>query len=327
MEDNEKRNLLQKMIRVRCFEEAVIEKKELGIIQGPVHTTVGQEATDVGVCVALEKTDYIIGTHRSHGYMLAKGADMNKMMAEIYGKATGTNHGKGGSMHVSDSSIGSLGSSGIVGSGMPIACGAGFASKFKKDNKVTCVFFGDGASNEGTFHESLNLASVWKLPIIFLVKNNGLAITTSLKKTTVLDDIHIRANSYGMPGYILDGQNVEEVYTAIKSVLNYIREGNGPVLVEVKTKRFREHQEGLGYKKIANVNYRDNEQVQYDINNNDPISLYKNKLINNNIISEKEFLSIVNEEKKHVENAITFSEKSPVPLKDTVYKNIFAGDL
>ena len=175
--------LLETMIRVRCFEEAVIEKKEAGLILGPIHTTIGQEAVDVGVCSALLSDDYILGTHRSHGYMIGKGANINTMMAEIYGKKTGTNGGKGGSMHVSDKSIGSLGASSIVGSGIPVACGAGFASKYKKDKKVTCVFFGDGAAHEGTFHESLNLASVWKLPIIFLLKNNGLAVTTTLKKT------------------------------------------------------------------------------------------------------------------------------------------------
>ncbi|MGC9494624.1 thiamine pyrophosphate-dependent enzyme, partial [Vibrio genomosp. F10] len=160
MENHKKIELLTKMIRVRCFEEVVTEKKEENVILGPVHTTIGQEATDVGVCSALSQSDYIIGTHRSHGYMVAKGTDLNAMMAEIYGKSTGTNGGKGGSMHVSDISNGSLGASGIVGSGMPLACGSGFASKYKKDGKITCVFFGDGAAHEGTFHESLNLAAV-----------------------------------------------------------------------------------------------------------------------------------------------------------------------
>lgn len=327
MEYNKDIILLQKMIRVRCFEEAVIEKKEAGLILGPVHTTIGQEAVDVGVCSALSSEDYILGTHRSHGYMIGKDANINTMMAEIYGKSTGTNGGKGGSMHVSDKSIGSLGASGIVGSGMPIACGAGFASKYKKDNKVTCVFFGDGAAHEGTFHESLNLASVWKLPIIFLLKNNGLAVTTTLKQTTLSEDFYNHANSYNMPGYKIDGQNIEEVNNKMESVVKYVREGNGPVLVEAKTIRFREHQEGTGYRKIANSNYRDNSKVTYDTEHNDPISIYSNKLINENIISKQDLELMIKKEKKNVLDAIKFAENSPNPKKEDAYTNIFSGEI
>lgn len=318
--------LLQKMIRVRCFEEAVSEKKEQNIIFGPVHTTIGQEAVDVGVCSALLKDDYIIGTHRSHGYMIGKGANIKTMMAEIYGKKTGTNGGKGGSMHVSDKEIGSMGASGIVGSGMPLSCGTGFASKYKNDKKVTCVFFGDGASHEGTFHESLNLASIWKLPVIFLLKNNGLAITTVLEQTSAIKEFYIRANSYNIPGYVLDGQNVEEMYENISSIVEYVRSGNGPVLVEAKTIRFREHQEGLGYKKIANSNYRDNEKVAYDIENNDPILNYKKKLIINNIINEAEYEIFVKKEKENIEDAIKFAEESPNPDISNAYTNIYSNE-
>lgn len=326
MESNKRIELLRKMIRVRTFEEAVIEKKEKNIIMGPVHTTVGQEATDVGVCSALSLSDYIIGTHRSHGYMIAKGANLNTMMAEIYGKSTGTNGGKGGSMHVSDKEIGSLGASGIVGSGMPLACGSGFASKYKKDGKVTCVFFGDGAAHEGTFHESLNLASVWKLPIIFLLKNNGLAITTPLKQTTLIEDFYTRASIYGMPGYKVNGQNVEEVYECVSSAIEYIKQGNGPVLIEAKTIRFREHQEGLGYKKIANANYRNNEQLNLDILNKDPIKCFIEKLVSENIITEKEIHTIMVKEKEDTLNAIKFAEESPLPNKKEAYTNVFSGE-
>ncbi|AQM20644.1 MULTISPECIES: thiamine pyrophosphate-dependent dehydrogenase E1 component subunit alpha [Vibrio] len=325
MESNKRIELLRTMIRVRTFEEAVIEKKEKNLIMGPVHTTVGQEATDVGVCSALSLSDYIIGTHRSHGYMIAKGANLNTMMAEIYGKSTGTNGGKGGSMHVSDKEIGSLGASGIVGSGMPLACGSGFASKYKKDGKVTCVFFGDGAAHEGTFHESLNLASVWKLPIIFLLKNNGLAITTPLKQTTLIEDFYTRASIYGMPGYKVNGQNVEEVYECVSSAVEYIKQGNGPVLIEAKTIRFREHQEGLGYKKIANANYRNNEQLNLDILNKDPIKCFIEKLVSENIITEKEIHTIMEKEKEDTLNAIKFAEESPLPNKKEAYTNVFSG--
>nr|MBF4270403.1 thiamine pyrophosphate-dependent dehydrogenase E1 component subunit alpha [Vibrio anguillarum] len=192
----------------------------------------------------------------------------------------------------------------IVGSGMPLACGSGFASKYKKDGKVTCVFFGDGAAHEGTFHESLNLASVWKLPIIFLLKNNGLAITTPLKQTTLIEDFYTRASIYGMPGYKVNGQNVEEVYECVSSAVEYIKQGNGPVLIEAKTIRFREHQEGLGYKKIANANYRNNEQLNLDILNKDPIKCFIEKLVSENIITEKEIHTIMEKEKEDTLNAI-----------------------
>ncbi len=326
MENQKKIELLTKMIRVRCFEEVVTDKKEQNIILGPVHTTIGQEATDVGVCSALSQRDYIIGTHRSHGYMVAKGTDLNAMMAEIYGKSTGTNGGKGGSMHVSDISNGSLGASGIVGSGMPLACGSGFASKYKKDGKITCVFFGDGAAHEGTFHESLNLAAVWNLPIIFLLKNNGLAITTTLKQTTLTEDFYTHAEAYGMQGYQVDGQNVEEVYECVRSAIQHINEGKGPVLIEAKTIRFREHQEGLGYKKIANANYRDNEQVLRDILHKDPIANFSEKLILDEILTDNEINAIIEKEKENTLNAVEFAENSPLPTAKDAYTNIFSGE-
>lgn len=326
MKNDKKIELLTKMIRVRCFEEAVIEKKEKNLIMGPVHTTVGQEATDVGVCSALSDQDYIIGTHRSHGYMVAKGTDLNAMMAEIYGKSTGTNGGKGGSMHVSDISIGSLGASGIVGSGLPLACGSGFSSKYKKDGKITCVFFGDGAAHEGTFHESLNLASVWKLPIIFLLKNNGLAITTPLKQTTLTEDFYTHAEVYGMAGYKVDGQNIEEVYACVNSAIKHITEGKGPVLIEAKTIRFREHQEGLGYKKIASANYRDNEQVKLDILHKDPIATFSEKLIRDKIVTDKDIYTITQNEKENIINAVKFAEESPLPSAKDAYTNVFSGE-
>ena len=325
MEINQKIILLRKMLRVRYFEEAAIEKKEKNIIFGPVHTTIGQEAVDVGVCSGLSKEDYIIGTHRPHGYMLGKGADADLMMAELYGKSTGTNGGKGGSMHVSDKSIGSLGASSIVGSGLPIACGAGFASKYRNDKKITCVFFGDGAAHEGTFHESLNLASIWKLPVLFLLKNNGLAVTTTLQQTSLMEDFYTRASLYNMPGYKIDGQDVEAVYERIGSVAQYIREGNGPVLVEAKTIRFREHQEGVGYRKIANSNYRDNEKVAHDLKNNDPILNYKNKLILENVITLEDFLAISADEESCIRHAVKFAEDSPMPKATNAYTNIYAG--
>lgn len=324
MADKLRINLLRLMIRIRTFEEAIAIEKDNGAILGQVHTCIGQEAVSVGVCAALNHDDFIIGNHRSHGYMLAKGIDINAMMAEIYGRSTGTNGGKGGSMHVTDKEIGSLGASGIVGSGIPIACGSGFASKYLNDQKITCVFFGDGAAHEGTFHESLNLAAVWKLPIVFIVENNGLAITTALHQTSLSEDFYQRAQSYNMPGYKVNGQDVQEVYEKMKSIVKYIREGNGPVLLEAKTIRFREHQEGAYYKRMESVNYRDNDKNKYDISNNDPIDIYSKSLISQLEITEEDLLKINEEESLKVKDAIIFAKESPFPNKEEVYKNIYA---
>jgi acetoin:2,6-dichlorophenolindophenol oxidoreductase subunit alpha len=323
MEKLEKISLLRSMIKIRCFEEKITEYKLNGKILGPAHCCTGQEAANVGACSALSVHDYIIGTHRSHGYMIAKGADINVLMAEIFGKSMGTNGGKGGSMHVSDKSIGSLGATGIVGSGLPVACGAAFASKYKNDGKITCVFFGDGASNEGTFHECMNLASIWKLPIIFFLENNGLAVTTLLEDTSDSLDLYCRAQSYGINSQQVDGQNVEEVYHAVKSAMSNINEGKGAVLIEAKTCRFNEHAEGQAYARMSHVGYRDQQEVDNCIANKDPIKLYSNKLIAENIISTSKIECIYAEEKHNIEEAIAYADACSFPCKEEAYNNVF----
>jgi pyruvate dehydrogenase E1 component alpha subunit len=255
--------------------------------------------------------------------MIAKGANINFLMAEIFGKITGTNGGKGGSMHVSDRSIGSLGATGIVGSGLPVACGAAFASQFKNDGKITCVFFGDGASNEGTFHECMNLASIWKLPIMFLLENNSVAVTTLLKNVSASLDLYHRAQSYGISSKQIDGQNVEEVYCTVKSAIATIKEGKGAVLIEAKTYRFHEHAEGHAYARMANVGYRDKDEIDYCIVNKDPIKLYSNKLITENVITNCELERIYIEENHSIENAITYAEGSSFPCNEDAYRNVF----
>jgi acetoin:2,6-dichlorophenolindophenol oxidoreductase subunit alpha len=323
MENYEKISLLKKMIEIRCFEEKVAEQKLNGKILGPVHCCTGQEAVDVGVCSALSVHDYIMGNHRSHGYMIAKGADINLLMAEIFGKSTGTNGGKGGSMHVSDASIGGLGATGIVGSGLPVACGAAFASQYKNEGKVVCVFFGDGASNEGTFHECLNLASIWKLPIIFLLENNGVAVTTLLKNVSASLDLYNRAQSYGISSTQVDGQNVEEVYHAVKSAIATIKEGNGAVLIEAKTYRFGEHAEGYAYARMSDAGYRDKRETDYWKANKDPIKLYSNKLVEENILIDSEIEDIYAEENHIMEIAIAYADGSLFPCNEDAYHNVF----
>lgn len=323
MENYEKISFLRKMIKIRCFEEKITEYKLNGKIFGPAHCCTGQEAVDVGVCSALSVHDYIVGNHRSHGYMIAKGAKINLLMAEIFGKSTGTNGGKGGSMHASDISIGSLGATGIVGSGLPVACGAAFASQYKNDGKITCVFFGDGASNEGIFHECMNLAFIWKLPIIFLLENNGVAVTTLLKDVSASVDLYHRAQSYGISSKQIDGQNVEEVYCAVKSAISTIKEGKGAVLIEAKTCRFNEHAEGHAYARMSDVGYRDKHEIDYWIANKDPIKLYSNKLVAENIIATCEIERIYAEENHNIENAIEYADGSSFPCNEDAYRNVF----
>jgi pyruvate dehydrogenase E1 component alpha subunit len=311
------------MIKIRCFEEKVTDYKLKGEILGQIHCCTGQEAIVVGVCSALAANDYIVSNHRSHGHVIAKGVDINLIMAEIFGKSTGTNGGKGGSMHIFDKNLGSICTTAIVGSGLPIACGAAFASKYKDDGKITCVFMGDGAANEGTFGECMNLSSIWKLPIIFLIENNGVAITTLLKNISVNNDLYLRAQSYGISSKQVDGQNIEEVYLAMKSAIRSINEGNGPVLIEAKTCRFHEHAEGEAYARLTKTGYRDNNEVEYWKTNKDPIKLFSSKLVSENIIESSEIERIYTEENLLIENAIKFAEDSSFPAVEEAYSNIF----
>ena len=323
MENFKKISLLRKMIKIRLFEEKVAEYKMDNKIEGPVHTRIGEEAIDAGVCSALSQQDHFLGTWRSHGHMIARGANINSLMAEIFGKKTGFNGGKGGSMHVCDSSIGSLGASAIVGSGFGIACGAAFASLYKNDGKISCIFFGDGASNEGTFSECMNLASTWKLPLLFLLENNGFAITTPLVQASVSQDLFHRAEPFGIYSKQIDGQNVEEIYYNVKLAITHIKEGKGPVLLEAKTFRFHEHQEGAYYAKLADVGYRDKQLVEYWRENKDPIKLYSKKLLAEKTITTEELDHINKEEKIDVDNAIRYAETSPLPSNEDAYRNVF----
>jgi len=323
MENEIKISLLRTMIEIRSFEEKVASYKFNNKIEGPVHTRIGEEAIDAGVCSALSSQDYFLGTWRSHGHLIARGANLNSLMAEIFGKKTGFNGGKGGSMHVCDSSIGSLGASAIVGSGFGIACGSDFASRYKSDGKITCIFFGDGASNEGTFSECMNLASIWKLPVLFFLENNGFAITTPLSHTSISQDLFHRAEPFGISCKQIDGQNVEEIYNSVKLAINYIQKGNGPVLIEAKTFRFNEHQEGAYHAKFADAGYRDKGLVDYWKENKDPIKNYSKSLLADKIITIDELDLIINEVKLNVENAIMFAETSPFPSDEEAYHNVF----
>jgi pyruvate dehydrogenase E1 component alpha subunit len=299
--------MLKKLIEIRRFEEKTIQLYQTGKIWGYLHPYIGEEGVAVGACMAIEKDDYIISTHRGHGHCIAKGADLRRMMAELMGKVTGYCKGRGGSMHIADTELRMLGANGIVGGGIPISVGAGFSCKMQGKGNVTICFFGDGAANNGVFHESLNMAAIFKLPIIYINENNMYAISMPSPNSVACKDIGKRSCAYDIPGYVIDGSDVIEVYrTVIKSVKD-ARDGKGPSLIEVKTYRF------FGHHPNDPANYRNKEEVEYYKNNKDPVVNFKNKLLKEEIINYKEIKEIEFEIEKRIEDAVIFAEESSEP--------------
>ena len=315
--------LLYKMILIRTFENEIEEYKMKGKIYGMAHCYNGQEGVAVGVCSALRKTDYIVSNHRPHGHAIAKGVDMHRMMAEIFGKSTGTNGGKGGSMHVHDKECGLITSTGIVGSGIPVACGSAFASKYLHNENVTCVFLGDGAANEGVFQECINIASIWKLPIIFVIEDNGVAVTTLTKNTSACSDYTVFASAYGLDAYLVNGQDVQEVYKVATDAILKARKESKPSLIQAKTIRFHEHAEGQWYQRMKKVNYRDNRQLERNIAEMCPIKLYINKLLSERILDDGEIEKIREDAKQKIQECIDFAIKSPKPLASSAFENVY----
>ena len=235
----------RRMLRIRRFEEEGTRLFKEGAIPGAYHASIGQEAAIVGACLALNDDDAMTGTHRSHGHPIGKGADLKPLMAELMGKATGICKGRGGSMHLADNSVGIVSESAIVGGGIPLATGVALSAKVRKTQQVCLCFFGDGAVNQGTFHESLNMGALWRLPVIYFCENNGYAITTSLAGSHGQPSIAARAEAYGMPGSVVDGQDVAAVYEVTREAVARARRGEGPTLIEAKTYRYDEHNVGL----------------------------------------------------------------------------------
>ena len=234
-------NMYRDMVRIRRFEETVSDLFSQDRIRGTTHLYIGEEAVAVGACNAINPDDYITSTHRGHGHCIAKGATLDKMMAELFGKITGYCKGKGGSLHIADLNAGNLGANGIVGGGIPIAVGSGLTAKYKNTGKVTVCFFGDGAANTGAFHEALNLAGVWKLPVIFVCENNLYAMSVPVKEAFPIQDIVERAPAYGMPGVIVDGMDVLAVKEAVEEAAKRARRGDGPTLIECKNYLYLGH--------------------------------------------------------------------------------------
>jgi acetoin:2,6-dichlorophenolindophenol oxidoreductase subunit alpha len=309
----------RRVLRIRRFEEAASRLWSQGQIPGGIHLSIGQEGEIVGACMALRTDDYMVGNHRSHGHPIGKGADLRGLMAELMGKVTGVNRGKGGSMHIADFSVGSVGETSIVGSGIPLAVGAALGSQLLDQDRVTLCFFGDGASNEGAFHEGLNLASVWKLPVIFLCENNLFGVTTAIGDVSAVTDIAKRAAAYAMPGIIVDGQDPIAVYRVVYSAVLRARSGGGPSLIEAKTYRYDGHSSGLSGKS----NYRTDEEVAA-WRKRDPVTVMRDHLLTKAMATEQEWNGIEAKVHQEVATAISFAKDSPYPDPEEAFTNLFA---
>ena len=308
----------RRMLRIRRFDERASRMVKRGQIPGTVHTSIGQEAQVVGACMALGDQDYMSGNHRSHGHPIGKGSPLGPLMAELVGKSGGVCGGKGGSLHLADFNVGSLGESGIVGSSIPIAVGAGLASKTLDNGRVALAFFGDGAANQGCLYEGMNIAGVWKLPVIFLCENNQYALSTPAHTVTsgVIAD---RAAGFGMPGVrVENGQDVLAVYDATKAAVDRARNGGGPSLVEVVTYRFNEHSEGLR----IGTDYRDQDERANWLAR-DPIVLFREKLIADGVAKADEMDAMEAEVLEEVEEAVRFTDASPFPDPSVAFKDLY----
>jgi pyruvate dehydrogenase E1 component alpha subunit len=316
--------MLRRMLRIRHFEERVIQLVERGEIVGAAHSYIGEEAVAVGACMALRDDDWMTGNHRSHGHPIAKGGDVRKAMAELLGKSTGFCKGKGGSMHLADFSIGILGESGILGSSIPTAVGAALGSRLQGNDRVAVPFFGDGASNEGAFHESINLAAVWKLPVVFLCENNQYAVTSSFKDMVAVDNIADRSAAYNIPGVLVDGQDAIAMYEAVSEAVARARSGQGPSLVEGRTYRYYDH--SLGLNRIVRDPYRQDEEVE-EWKRRDPIDIHKQLLLSQDIATQAEIDEMEAEVVAQIEEATEFARQSPYPEPGDLFEDMFADPI
>ncbi len=321
------REKLLKMYRtmqtIRQFEERLRDLFKEGKVPGFVHVSIGEEASATGACAALTDSDYITSTHRGHGHLLAKGGRLKPMVAELFGRKTGYCKGKGGSMHIADFSIGILGANGIVGAGLPIATGAGLAAKMRKSGQVALCFFGDGASNEGTFHESLNIASSWKLPVVYVCENNLYGEFTAGKDVTSVKDIADRARGHDMPGIIVNGNDVVEVYETTTQAVERARRGDGPSLIECKTYRWEGHVVGeeafLGKR-----SYRPQDEIAA-WKERCPILSFEKRFTANGMFTQAELDAVKAAAKADLEEAVQFAIDSPLPAPEEAMEDMFAA--
>jgi TPP-dependent pyruvate/acetoin dehydrogenase alpha subunit len=316
---DQQREMLRLMQIIRRFEERASTDFLAGDIYGVVHCYIGEEASAVGVCSALTREDKIISTHRGHGHCIAKGADLNRMMAELYGRVDGYCKGKGGSMHIADFDIGMLGANGIVAGGLSIITGAGLAAQMDGAGRVAVAFFGDGASNAGPFHESINIAAAWKLPVVYVCENNLWAVNTPASDTVAVGDVAARAQGYGIPGVIVDGNDVLAVHAVASTAVARARAGQGPTLIECKTYRHRRHTERAGQPDL-----RPPEEIAAWMKK-DPIDQLVNLLKSQQgQLSDEEWLQMDAEVMASIERSVDFAKASPFPSLDAALEDVYA---
>jgi len=306
-------DMLATMCLIRAFEEKAEDLFARGLVHGTMHLSIGQEAVAVGATRAMQKGDYLLNHHRGHGHCLAWGSDVNLMMAEFLGKETGYCRGRGGSMHIANVEANNLGANGIVGGGLPISVGVGLSIKMRRTSQVCLTIFGDGAANEGAFHEALNMASIWDLPVVYLCENNQYAMSMSVTKAFNIEHISQRACAYGIPGVTVDGNDVLAVYAAIRQAAERARAGQGPTLVEAVTYRWR------GHSKSDRQAYRTREEVKL-WQQRDPIRRFANLLG----LSDEELNRYIEEAKARIEAAVAFAQASPEPDVSTILEGVYA---
>jgi len=311
-------DMYEKMMLTRTFEETAAKLFTQGKVHGTAHFCIGEEASGIGVCAALQPQDQIYATHRGHGQSIGKGMDVKRMMAEFLGKATGVCRGKGGCMHIAELAVGNLGANGIVAGGIPIAVGSALSAKMQGIDRVVVDFFGDGATNEGSFHEALNLASIWKLPVLFVCVNNQYGMSMHVSRHMAIQDIAARASSYGLPGRSVDGNDIFQVYEAALQAREYVRT-QGPLLLVTNTYRIMGHS-----KSDANV-YRTREEVE-EWRKRCPLKRMKERLLAEGLFSAAELQDIETRAERTIREALEFAEASPEPALETATEDVYAGE-
>ena len=311
------RDLLHQMLTIRRFEETSEQLYLQGLVHGTMHLSVGQEASAVGAIAALQREDYILSTHRGHGHCIAKGAQVPLMMAEFMGKEAGYCRGRGGSMHMADVETGNLGANGIVAGGVPMAAGVGLSLKMQKSKQVVMVFFGDGAANEGAFHESLNMAAIWDLPVIYLCENNQYAMSMAIGRASRVDNLSERAAGYGVPGVTVDGNDLVAVYAAACAAVERARRGEGPTLIEAKTYRWK------GHSKSDKQRYRTKDEVK-EWQDRDPVATLAAQLMEAALLTREEFAQMQERVAAEIEAAVEFARNAPEPDPATILEGIYA---
>jgi pyruvate dehydrogenase E1 component alpha subunit len=314
------REWLETMMLIRRFEERAGEMYAKAKVGGFLHLAIGEEATIVGACRALQDDDYLISTYRSHGHALARGSDPDRVMAELFGREEGVSHGRGGSMHMFDLENRFMGGYGIVGGNLPLAAGMALASDYQGLDEVTLCVFGDGASNQGTFGETLNLAALWKLPVVFMVTNNQFGMGTAIERHSAVTDLHRRGEGFGVPGLRCDGMDVVETYVVMREAIRRAREDRQPILVEAVTYRFR------GHSMADPEEYRTKEQVA-EWRKRDPINAFAERLLREGVLEEGEPDKLDEATVERVDGAVAFADKAPFPAPESLYDHIYVlGD-